>query len=218
MSLALFDLDNTLLSDDSDHLWGEYLCHIGVVDVQAYKAANDYFYAAYKAGTLDIMEFLSFSLQPLAAHPMVQLLAWREEFIEHYIKPVILPKGLELIDKHRAKGDSLMIITATNRFVTEPIAKLLNIPHLLATEPEILDGRYSGKVSGTPCFQQGKVTRLEAWLQGCSMTLQGSCFYSDSHNDLPLMKKVEQAVAVDPDDALRQYALQHDWRIISLRD
>ncbi|MCU7958526.1 MAG: HAD-IB family hydrolase [gamma proteobacterium symbiont of Bathyaustriella thionipta] len=218
MSLALFDLDNTLLSDDSDHLWGEYLCHIGVVDVASYKAANDYFYAAYKAGTLDIMEFLAFSLQPLATHPLAQLQEWREEFIEHYIKPVILPKGVDLIEKHRAAGDSLMIITATNRFVTERIAELLNIPHLLATEPEMRNGAYTGKVSGTPCFQQGKVTRLEAWLQEQGMTLQNSCFYSDSHNDLPLMKKVARATAVDPDDTLRQYALQHGWPLISLRD
>ena len=218
MSLALFDLDNTLLSDDSDHLWGEYLCHIGVVDVAAYKAANDYFYAAYKAGTLDIMEFLSFSLQPLATHPLPQLYAWREEFIEHYIKPVILPKGRELIKKHRAAGDSLMIITATNRFVTEPIAELLEIPHLLATEPEMFNGRYNGQVSGIPCFQQGKVERLESWLQEQQMPLQDSYFYSDSHNDLPLLRKVQRATAVDPDETLQRYALEHDWPIISPRD
>ncbi|HEB57758.1 MAG TPA: HAD family hydrolase [Gammaproteobacteria bacterium] len=218
MSLAIFDLDNTLLAGDSDYLWGQFLVKEGIVDGEHYEAENLRFYEEYKAGGLDIYAFLRFSLRPLAEHDPAQLRAWREVFIERYIIPRIAPGTPALLERHRRQGDTLMIITATNHFVTAPIAALLGIEHLLATEPEFRNGRYTGEVSGIPCFQEGKVTRLQAWLDEHGMGLDGSWFYSDSHNDLPLLETVSHPVAVDPDDTLREWALTHQWPVISLRE
>ena len=218
MSLAIFDLDNTLLAGDSDYLWGQFLVKEGIVDGEHYEAENLRFYEEYKAGGLDIYAFLRFSLRPLAEHDPAQLRAWREVFIERYIVPRIAPGTPALLERHRRQGDTLMIITATNHFVTAPIAALLGIEHLLATEPEFRNGRYTGEVSGIPCFQEGKVTRLQAWLDEHGMGLDGSWFYSDSHNDLPLLETVSHPVAVDPDDTLREWALTHQWPVISLRE
>lgn len=218
MSLAIFDLDNTLLADDSDYLWGRFLVTLGVVDATLYEAENQRFYDDYKAGTLDIFEFLAFSLKPLSEHDMATLKQWRARFMEEVIQPLLLPKAQALVDKHRDQGDTLLIITATNRFVTEPIAQAYGIEHLLATEPEIVDGRYTGKVAGIPCFQEGKVTRLNEWLKGRTLSLENSYFYSDSHNDLPLLKKVTHPVAVDADEALQAHARLAGWPQISLRD
>lgn len=217
MSLAIFDLDNTLIADDSDYLWGQFLVDQGVVDKNEYEAANTQFYQQYKQGCLDITEFLNFSLRPLAAHPTASLLQWREQFVREIITPILLQPAQQLIDQHKARGDTLLVITATNRFVTEPIVKQYGIDTLLATTPEFIAGRYTGRYVGVPCFQEGKVTQLQDWLQQSGESLQGSCFYSDSHNDLPLLKCVDYPVAVDPDDRLRHYAEQANWPIISLR-
>lgn len=217
MSLAIFDLDNTLIADDSDFLWGQFLVDRGIVDKDHYEAANAKFYDDYKQGCLDIVEFLGFSLAPLAAHDPEQLYRWRDEFVETLIKPITLAAAHALVEQHRAAGDTLLVITATNRFVTEPIVKLYGIDNLLATTPEFKDGRYTGNFIDTPCFQAGKVKQLQDWLSTSTLNLDGSCFYSDSHNDLPLLKLVEKPVAVDPDEKLRAAAEQAGWPIISLR-
>ncbi|QTP60007.1 HAD family hydrolase [Billgrantia antri] len=218
MSLAIFDLDNTLLSIDSDHAWGEFLLEQGAVDAEAYREANDRFMADYEAGTLDIHAFLSVALRPLADNSPEQLAAWHQQFMASKIEPSILPKGEELLARHRSRGDTLLIITATNRFITGPIAERLGVDHLIAVEPEVLDGRYTGKLSGTPSYREGKVKRLEEWLADKDLTLDDAWFYSDSHNDLPLLRLVEHPVAVDPDPTLREEAEKLGWRIMSLRD
>ena len=218
MSLAIFDLDNTLLGGDSDYLWGQFLVERGLVDGEAYERENQRFYDRYRAGTLDIHEFLAFMLRPLAETPLAELLDWRAQFIEAKIRPILLPRAAELLARHRDAGDTLLIITATNRFITEPIAELLDVPHLLATEPEFTDGRYTGRSRGIPCFQHGKVERLGEWLAETGHTLAASWFYSDSHNDLPLLDQVSYPVAVDPDATLAECARQRGWPIISLRD
>jgi len=217
MSLAIFDLDNTLIADDSDYLWGQFLVDQGIVNKQQYEEANARFYEDYKLGKLDISEFLKFSLAPLANHPTEQLYQWREQFIEEKIKPIQLKPAIRLVNKHRYKGDTTLVITATNRFITEPIVKLFGIDNLLATTPEFVNGRYTGQFEGIPCFQEGKVKLLEAWLENSTETMANSWFYSDSHNDLPLLKLVDNPVAVDPDEKLRSYAQQQAWSIISLR-
>jgi HAD superfamily hydrolase (TIGR01490 family) len=216
MSLAIFDLDNTLLSGDSDYLWGVYLSEIGVVDAQHYEAQNQLFYDQYKRGELDIMEFLAFSLRPLAENEPAELLRWRAQFVDSKIRPLVGRPALDLVRQHRDNGDTLLIVTATNTFVTRPIADLFGIDHLIGTEPEMSDGRYTGRVAGTPSFREGKVTRLHSWLDATGHSLSGASFYSDSHNDLPLLQQVERPVAVDPDEALRRHALQAGWPIISL--
>ena len=218
MSLAIFDLDNTLIADDSDYLWGQFLVDQGIVDKDHYEQSNLKFYQDYKRGTLDIHEFLAFSLQPLADNPTEQLFQWRQQFIEKIITPIMLEPARELIAKHKQKGDTLLVITATNKFVTEPITHLYGIDNILATIPEFSDGRFTGKVEGIPCFQEGKVELLNHWLKNSQQNLTGSWFYSDSHNDLPLLTKVDNPVAVDPDPQLEQYAQQTGWPIISLRN
>lgn len=217
MSLAIFDLDNTLIADDSDYLWGQFLVDQGIVDKHYYENANAKFYDDYKQGTLDIVDFLSFSLQPLANNDPEQLYQWREQFIQEVIAPILLEPAKELIAKHRYLGDTLLVITATNRFVTEPIVNLYGIENLLATTPEFASGKYTGGFNGIPCFQEGKVKLLEEWLKGSTETLQGSWFYSDSHNDLPLLKLVDNPVAVDPDEKLAAFARAANWPVISLR-
>ena len=218
MALAIFDLDNTLLSGDSDYLWGVFLGEQGIVDADYYKKENERFYQEYKDGKLDIMEFLQFSLKPLTEHPTQNLYNWREQFINDKIRPLVSQKSLDLVEKHRRQGDTLMIITATNAFVTSPIAELFDIPHLIATDPEMVNGAYTGRVAGEPSFQFGKVKRLVHWLAENNETLTDSWFYSDSHNDIPLLDKVDNPVAVDPDEKLNDHALNNQWPIISLRD
>jgi HAD superfamily hydrolase (TIGR01490 family) len=218
MSLAIFDLDNTLLADDSDYLWGQFLVDKGIVDADYYAQENDRFYQEYKEGNLDIIEFLNFSLKPLADNSLKDLYHWREQFIEEVIRPILLTPAQELINQHKQRGDTLLVITATNKFVTEPIVILYGISHLIATTPEFINNKYTGNVAGTPCFQGGKVTRLKQWLQETGHTLTDSWFYSDSHNDLPLLKLVDFPVAVNPDDALQQHAIDNNWPIISLRE
>lgn len=218
MALALFDLDNTLLDGDSDYLWGGFLVAEGLVDHDTYEQANERFYRDYHAGTLDIDAFLRFSLSPLRAHSRAQMESLRERFVTEWIEPIMLPAARALIDTHRAAGDTLLIITATNAFVTAPIADRFGIPHLIATLPaEDSQGEYTGEVAGVPAFQQGKVIRLEQWLAEQHQELAGSIFYSDSHNDLPLLERVDHPVAVDPDPQLHAIADQRGWPILSLR-
>ena len=218
MSLAIFDLDNTLLSIDSDHAWGEFLVEQGAVDPVAYREANERFLADYNAGTLDMAAFLEMALKPLAENTPEQLAAWHQQFMASKIEPHILPKAEELLARHRTKGDTLLIITATNRFITGPIAERLGVDDLIAVEPEMVNGRYTGRVDGVPSYREGKVIRLQAWLEAQDLTMDGAWFYSDSHNDLPLLRKVDNPVAVDPDSALDQVAEERNWRIMSLRD
>jgi len=217
LNLAIFDLDNTLLGGDSDYLWGRYLIEQGLVDGEYYERENRRFYEEYKVGTLDIYEFLRFSLQPLSQHDMATLHEWRKNFIQEKIEAIMLPAARALLQHHRDQGHTLLIITATNRFVTELIAAILGVEHLLATEPEVKQGRYTGNVSGTPCFREGKVENLKLWLKATGMNLASSWFYSDSLNDLPLLEMVTHPVAVDPDDTLADHARMRGWPIISLR-
>lgn len=218
MNLAIFDLDNTLLNGDSDYLWGRFLAAEGVVDGDFYERENQRFYDEYKAGTLNIFEFLRFSLQPLANNKLESMLALRQKFMASSIDPIILPKARKLLQKHRDQGHVLLIITATNTFVTQPIAATLGIDNLIATDPEFKDGRYTGEVSGTPSFRDGKVKRLNTWLEKNGYNLASSWFYSDSHNDLPLLEIVTHPIAVDADDTLLQHAAAKGWDSISLRD
>lgn len=217
MTLAIFDLDNTLLGGDSDYLWGKYLVAEGLVDGPFYERENQRFYDEYRSGRLDIHEFLDFSLRPLAEIPTAQLLALRERFMREQIEPIMLPAARKLLDHHRQRGHLLLIITATNQFVTAPIAAALGVEHLLATDPEMRDGRYTGRVAGIPTFREGKVQRLTEWLQQHGHHLADAWFYSDSHNDLPLLELVPNPVAVDPDDTLRVHAEAKGWPVISLR-
>lgn len=216
MKLAIFDLDNTLIGGDSDCLWGDFLSEQGYIDSDAYKKGHERFYEQYTEGTMDIYEFLEFQLKVLADNDRTQLEAWRKCFIEEKIKPIMLTKAIQLINDHRNKNHELLIITATNRFITEPIAKAFNIDNLIACEPEMVDGQYTGKVSGIPSFNAGKVTRLHAWLEKYEQ-VEESWFYSDSHNDIPLLKEVDHAIAVDADEKLIEEAEKRDWPIISLR-
>lgn len=217
MGLAIFDLDNTLLGGDSDYLWGEFLVREGIVDRGGYEHENRRFYADYLAGTLDIHAFLTFQLRPLAEHAMETLHAWRKRFLLEDINPIILPKARALLQRHREQGDTLLIVTSTNRFITAPIAAALGVQELLASEPEIEGGRYTGRVQDTPCYREGKVVRLNKWLEERDMTLESSWFYSDSHNDLPLLEIVSHPVAVDPDETLARIARERSWPTISLR-
>lgn len=218
MALALFDLDNTLLAGDSDYMWGVYLVEKGLVDGEIYKVANEKFYQQYADGELDIHEFLNFSLSPLACIEPDTLTQLHREFMQKHIQPMMTAIGQQTIQQHKDAGDDTLIITATNRFVTAPIAKAFGVEHLIATEPEIIDGKYTGKVAGTPSFQHGKITRLQAWMQTHEATLEGSTFYSDSHNDIPLLEIVSKPVAVDPDPQLKAYAEERGWQVVSFRE
>lgn len=218
MSLAIFDLDNTLLRGDSDHVWGEFLVEQGAVDRARFASENNRYYAAYLAGTLDIYEFLEqHQLRPLAEHNRATLEHWRTKFVHDKITPLITPAARALVEQHRARGDTLLIITATNSFITTPIAKAFNIPNLIATEPEEVNGQFTGKVAGVPSYREGKVERLSEWLIDRHEGLDDSWFYSDSHNDLPLLNLVTHPVAVNADETLAEYARVRGWTMIELR-
>jgi len=220
VKLALFDLDNTLLSGDSDFEWAQFLIGLGVIDRELYEAKNQAFYDHYKAGTLDIHEFLDFQLKPLSRHSRRVLDGWHEQFMRDKVQPMMGRAAQELVDAHRAAGDVCVIITATNSFVTAPIARAFGVEHLIATEPEQKDGEFTGGVAGVPSFREGKITRLEQWMKERGWdwdSFDDSTFYSDSLNDLPLLGRVRHPVAVDPDDTLRDHAERQGWRIISLR-
>ncbi len=218
MRLALFDLDNTLLAGDSDFEWAQFLIEKEVLDREVYEARNRHFYEAYKAGTLDIHEFLNFQLKPLSRHPRKRLDLWHAEFMAQKILPIITQKSRDLIDSHRE--DARVVITATNSFVTAPIARELGIENLIATEPEEVSGEFTGRVKGVPSFREGKIVRLKDWMAEHAIAwsaVEQIWFYSDSLNDLPLLSIVSHPVAVDPDETLKEHALKHDWRVISLR-
>ncbi|MCG8325004.1 MAG: HAD-IB family hydrolase [Thiotrichales bacterium] len=218
MKIALFDLDNTLIAGDSDYLWGEYLCEQGHVDAQLYHAGHDRYYQDYLNGVLNVSEFLQFQLGPLAGKSACDLAGWQEDYIDTKIKPIILDAGRLLIDKHRKQGHTLIIITATNRFLTQPVARLLQVDELIATEPGMDGDVYTGKPVGTPAYREGKVSRLEQWLDDRNINMDESWFYSDSHNDIPLLEYVDHPTAVDPDETLRETAEQRGWPVITLRN
>ena len=218
MSLAIFDLDNTLIAGDSDHAWGEFLVERQLVDGEEFARTNDQFYEDYQRGQLDIHAYLAFALAPLTRFSPAELDALHADFMARKIAPLMLPKAQQLLEQHRAAGDFLLIITATNRFVTGPIGAALGVDDLLASEPEVIDGHYTGRICGVPCYQAGKVTRLHAWLTDSGHRLEGSYFYSDSHNDIPLLEEVSFPVAVDPDPQLQAHAERRGWPLLSLRD
>ena len=220
MNLALFDLDNTILAGDSDYNWSRFLIQEGYLDGAIHAEKNEKFYADYKAGTLDIYAFVEFQFKPLARNPRTVLNQLLKKYVEEVIKPMITEKARALVKRHQDEGDLIIVITATNSFITKPIAELYGIENLIGTDPEEKEGEFTGKVSGLPSFKEGKVTRLEAWLKGKNLSLasfEKSYFYSDSHNDLPLMQKVTHPVAVDSDDVLSEYAKSKGWPQISLR-
>ena len=217
-AIALFDLDNTLLSGDSDYEWAQFLIERGVLDRSQYESRNDHFFRQYKEGRLDIHEFLDFQLAPLASHPRDDLDRWHAEFMRTRIRPIVRAKGRDLVRRHVDQGDLCAIVTSTNAFITAPIAREFGLD-LVATELEVRDGRFTGKPSGTPCFREGKITRVEEWLAGQGRILASFTaiwFYSDSQNDLPLLEYVTHPVAVDPDEVLRGVAVKRGWQIVSL--
>lgn len=216
--LALFDLDHTLLTGDSDHLWGQYLIDQGLVERETHQRRNDAFYEDYKAGRLDMAAYTAFALEPLVSLGTAALLPLRERFIRNVIEPIVAPSAPALLERHRMAGDTLVIITATNAFITAPIAEMLGVDDLLATEPEVIDGRYTGRIQGTPCYQDGKRVRLEQWRAQQAEKYSRLVFYSDSHNDLPLLRHVDEAIAVDPDAKLLAEANKAGWPVISLRE
>jgi HAD superfamily hydrolase (TIGR01490 family) len=220
LRLVLFDLDNTLLAGDSDFEWAQFLIEQGVVDREVFETRNLEFYEQYKAGTLDIHEFLDFQLMPLSRHPRSLLDSWHTEFMRTKILPIITAKARALVAEALQDADLAAIITATNSFVTLPIARELGVPHLIATEPEQIAGEFTGQVSGMPCFREGKIARLDNFLKTLEVSwdeISVSRFYSDSLNDLPLLQRVSHPVAVDPDPTLKAYAEEHGWPVISLR-
>lgn len=218
MSLAIFDLDHTLLNGDSDHAWGEFLVRHNIVEPAFYQQQNDHFYEQYKNSTLDMMEYLAFVLEPLSRFTVEELELLHRQFMQEFVAPMRQRKADELLRKHREQGDFLLIITATNRFVTAPIARALGVDDLLATDPERIGNRYTGKVSGIPCYREGKVQRLQHWMEETDHTLEDSYFYSDSINDLPLLEVVTHPCVVDADERLLAEARQRNWPEISLRD
>ncbi len=218
--LAIFDLDNTLLAGDSDHAWGEYLCQAGLVDADVHRRRNDDFYQQYKQGVLDMNEYCEFAIAPIVGLPVTRLAELHADFMSQFVEPMMQKSAENLINEHKAAGDICLIITATNRFITAPIAARLGIEHLIATDLAQAAGVLTGRIDGNPCFQAGKIGKLQSWLEAredASLSMQNAVFYSDSFNDIPLLEAVGEAVAVDPDDRLRQHASEQGWRIISLR-
>ena len=221
MHLALFDLDNTLLAGDSDYEWTQHLLSKGILDRETFEARNKEFYEQYKAGKLNIVEFLDFQLQSLARNSRADLEAWHDEFMAERILPILGPKSRELVKRHQDAGDLCAVVTATNSFVTGPICRELGIDHLIATIAAQENGQFTGKPRGMPSFREGKIARVESWLESIGLwwsSFERSWFYSDSLNDLPLLSKVSDPVAVDPDDTLHAHATNEGWKIMSLRD
>ncbi len=219
MELVLFDLDNTLIDGDSDYEWAQFLIEQGVLERRSYEERNQEFFDQYKAGRLDIYAFLDFQLAPLAQHPRTQLDAWHAEFMRLKIRPIISSASRRLVERHLQSAHLCAIVTATNSFITAPIAREFGVAHLVATEPEEIEGRFTGKVRGTPCFREGKITRVEQWLDALGKRwsdFSESRFYSDSHNDLPLLERVTHPVAVRPDPPLKHTALARGWDVIAL--
>ena len=218
MPLAIFDLDNTLIGGDSDYLWGEFLCDEGIItDRESFQKMNDYFYHQYEIGELDIYAWAEFSFKVLSEHSFDKLNQLRKDFMETKIRPIFLEKAQNCIDNHKKNGDSVLVITASNTFVTKPIVEMYGIEHLLATEPEFVSGRFTGKVSGIPCFQSGKIDNLMPWLEKNNENLIGSYFYSDSHNDLPLLELVDNPIVINGDPILIAAANENGWTNLDWR-
>ena len=212
MSLAMFDLDNTLIGGDSDYLWGEFLCEKGIIeDTASFQKMNEYFYQQYEVGKLDIYAWAEFSFKVLTEYSIDELNDLRQNFIHQKIEPIFLDKAQSCINQHKENGDTVLVITASNTFITAPIAEMYGISHLLATEPEFKDGRFTGKVSGVPCFQSGKIDNLMPWIEKHNKNLKGSYFYSDSHNDLPLLELVDNPVTINGDPRLTSTANKNGW-------
>ena len=219
MALAIFDLDNTLLAGDSDHRWGEFLCDVGLANAEAFSQQNDAFYADYQSGQLDMTAYLDFVLEPLTGMARSAVRSLQRQFVSECIEPMLLDKAFDLLNEHRIKGDTLLMMTATHAVVAEPVAARLGFEHWLGSGVGIHDDRYTGKAAGSPCFQQGKVDHLADWRsRHPNIADPDNCwFYSDSHNDLPLLSAVGHPVAVDPDNTLRAHAEANRWPIMSLR-
>ena len=217
MTLAIFDLDNTLIGGDSDNLWGQYLVDKELVDTVDFEAKNNQFYQDYHDASLDINAYLRFALAPLKGRSPEVLQTWHQDFMRCVIDPIMLPKARALIADHKKQGHTLLIITATNVFITRPIADALGIDTLLGCDAQMIDGRYTGEPSGVPTYREGKVTRLNSWLAETGESMDGAYFYSDSQHDLALLELVDHPVAVDPDDVLRARALEAGWPLITLR-
>ena len=218
MPLAIFDLDNTLIGGDSDYLWGEFLCDEGIIsDRESFQKMNDYFYHQYETGELNIFAWAEFSFKVLTDYSLDELNKLRQVFVDTKIKPIFLEKAQNCINNHKEKGDTVLVITASNTFITKPIIEMYGIDHLLATEPEFILGRFTGKVSGIPCFQSGKIDNLMPWLEKNNESLIGSYFYSDSHNDLPLLELVDNPIAVNSDKILSSEAHKNGWPVLDWR-
>ena len=214
--LLIFDLDNTLLAGDSDRNWGIFLAEQKVVD-SSYLDESEKFYNNYYEGSLDIDGFLSFCLRPLIDNDMSYLLKLRQQFIDEKIKPIVTQTGKKLIDESQAEGKTVIIATATNDFVTRPIADLFNVDTLIATEFEIQNNNFTGKVLGEPCFRDGKLNKVKKWIHENDYNLSETSFYSDSFNDLPLLEKVKYPVIVDGDDKIVEIGKNNNWECISFR-
>jgi len=226
MRLALFDLDNTLLAGDSDHAWGQYLIKHGLVDPLEHGKANDAFYADYQNGSLDIHAYVRFTLNPVMTKTLPELSKMHQEFMAEFVDPIMLPKAVELVEKHKSAGDLTVIITATNTFITRPIADRFGVDLLLGTDLVVSNDQFTGAISGTPCFQGGKVERLKLWLADdtesaidkTALRIEEGIFYTDSINDLPLLEQVADPIVVDGDDRLQREATKRAWRQMSLRN
>lgn len=213
---SLFDLDNTLLNGDSDHAWGVFLADNEVVNSKTFREKNEAYYQDYVNGTLDIYAYHAFSLEPLVQNSRTKMEAMRAQFLQDIIRPMITTAAKELVQEHKDKGHHCIIITATNSFVTRPIADIFQVEHLIATEPEVVDGQFTGRLNGLPCFQEGKITRFEQWLESrglCRDTIDHIYAYSDSMNDLPLLQMADSPHAVNPDQRLEKHAKEHHWPI-----
>lgn len=219
MKLALFDLDHTLLPIDSDYSWGEFTLSIGWCDPGHFKARNDEFYAHYQAGTLDVHAYVRFATEAIRLRGQVQALAARQEFLRRVIEPAIRPQALDLVARHREAGDQVVIVTATNEFITRPIADRFGVEELIAVKLQRDPGGWiTGEIEGVPSVRAGKVTRMAQWLtqRGLTWADVDVTFYSDSMNDLPLLERVRHPVATNPDARLRQVAAERGWRILDL--
>ena len=219
MKLALFDLDHTLLPIDSDQSWGHFTTTLGWTDAVAFTQKNDAFYAHYQAGTLDIQDYVRFATEAFRIRPRVEAEAAHARFMREVIQPAIGPQVLALLEKHRAAGEQLLIITATNEFVTRPIAHALGVDELIAVElVRDAQGWYSGEIAGVPSLREGKVERLQQWLhqRGLDWDSVETTFYSDSSNDIPLLQRVNHPVATNPDAKLKALALEKGWPILEL--
>jgi len=217
MALAIFDLDHTLLDGDSDYLWGKYMVANKIADKAEYQRKNKAFLRDYQRGQLDNEQYLRFALNPLTLHSIDNLYHWRADYVKNWIKPIIAKGTHDLLQQHRDQGDTLIIVSATNLFITEPIAELLGVSHILSTEPEIINNRYTGRYLGIPTYKEGKVVALNAWLEDSEHRLANSYFYSDSINDLPLLEQVSTPIAVNPDNELEIIAATRGWEILDLR-